>query len=299
MSDSNNDRTTMANAENSAGLQPEADETDQIAERAAQSPKAHLFVTVSHWGMVLLIVLAILSGMRLGWGYIDSPLGGQTGMWSAMIGMIAPRGSLFGVTLIDLHVSLSFAVLAMVVLYFVYLLRSRTLSRLRLTSRDIQKLREGMNNGTFWRNKPALWSANVLVYWVSFLFIFLLLVSGAAMYWPDAFPMDGGPLQWIGGYATLRFLHALVAYLFIPYAIIHSILQWCFGRFWSIFKARLHLPHLRAGYAGMLFAVAYFGWFYAWSEVTQELIVERIPAHVQAPVLDGDPSDASWGLADS
>ena len=249
--------------------------------------------------MVLLIVLAILSGMRIGWGYIDSHFGGQIGWWSSFIGSIAPTGTLFSINVIDLHVTLAFAVLATVVLYFIYLRRSHSLTRLRVTSRDIEKLREGVNNGNFWRNKRALWSANLLVYWMSFLFIFVLLLSGAAMYWPDAFPLDGGPLDWIGGYTTIRFLHGFVAYLFIPYAILHSVLQWCFGRFWSIFKARFHLPHLRAGVVGMLFGVAYFGWFYAWSEVTQELVVEQIPAAIEAPVLDGDPSDAAWRLANS
>jgi len=299
MSDNEKQPTTPIDEVTTAPISLNLDDTDPSDGRAPQSPRAHLFVTLSHWSMVLLIVLAILSGMRLGWGYIDSPFGGQTGWWSAMIGSIAPAGTMFGVNLIDLHVTLAFGVLATVVLYFIYLLRSRTLTRLRFTSRDMQKMREGINNGDFWRNKRALWSANLLVYWVSFLFIFVLLLSGAVMYWPDAFPMDGGPLEWIGGYTIFRFLHAFIAYLFIPYAILHSVLQWCFGRFWTIFKARFHLPHLRAGFVGMLFGVAYFGWFYAWSEVPQELIAERIPSAVEAPTIDGDPSDAAWKIADS
>ena len=299
MSNDNDDRATPDSSANNSQLQPDLDDTDPSDGRAPQSPRAHLFVTISHWSMVLLIVLAIVSGMRLGWGYIESPFGGQTGWWSSLIGSIAPTGTMFGVNLIDLHVTLAFAVLATVVLYFIYLLRSRTLTRLRFTSRDLQKMREGINKGDFWRNKRALWSANLLVYWMSFLFIFVLLLSGAVMYWPDAFPMDGGPLEWIGGYTAFRFLHGFIAYLFIPYAILHSVLQWCFGRFWTIFKARFHLPHLRAGFVGMLFGVAYFGWFYAWSEVPQELIAERIPSAVKAPILDGDPSDAAWKIADS
>lgn len=299
MSDIEKSTPEMVGEAHISRIQPNSDDTDPSEGRAPQSPKAHLFVTVSHWSMVLLIVLAILSGMRLGWGYVDSHFGGQAGWWSSLIGSIAPAGTMFGVPLINLHVILAFAVVGTVVLYFIYLRRSRTLTRLRFTTRDVQKMREGVNNGNFWRNKQALWSANLLVYWVSFLFIVVLLLSGAVMYWPDAFPMDGGPLEWVGGYTTFRFLHGFVAYLFIPYAILHSVLQWCFGRFWTIFKARLHMPHLRAGFVGMLFGIAYFGWFFAWSEVPDELIVERIPSAMQAPVLDGDPNDAVWKIADS
>jgi len=149
MSDSQDNHNERGQVDGATEPQPDRDETVEETARTQQTYKTHLFVTVSHWGMVLLIVLAILSGMRLGWGYIDSSFGGEVGMWSALIGAIAPKGSLFGVNLIDLHVTVSFGVLAVVVLYFVYLLRSRTLTRLRFTSRDMQKLREGMNSGSF------------------------------------------------------------------------------------------------------------------------------------------------------
>ena len=112
----NQDNPKSSQAEGTVKPEPEPTKADQATGRAAQSPRAHLFVTVSHWGMVLLIVLAILSGMRLGWGYIDSPLGGQKGLWASIIGSIAPTGTMFGVPMIDLHVMLAFAVLAVVVL---------------------------------------------------------------------------------------------------------------------------------------------------------------------------------------
>ncbi len=69
---------------------------------------------------------------------------------------------MFGVNLIDMHVTLAFAVLATVVLYFIYLRRSRALARLRLTSRDIDKMREGINRATSGAIS-GLWSANLLV----------------------------------------------------------------------------------------------------------------------------------------
>ena len=289
---------------NPTSMTDEQDEMSQIyrdvlrlAKRTPTTAKAHLFVTICHWSMVFLISLSILSGMRLGWGYIESPLGGQTGIWSDLIGAIAPKGTLLGINLIELHVSLVFFMLAVAILYVTYLLRSRTVSRLTITSRDIEKLQEGLREKNFWQNKRALWSANVLVYWMAFLFLLLLFVTGTMMYWPEWSPISWAPLTWLGGYSTVRFVHGLVAYLFIPYAVLHSVLQWFFGRFWSIFKVRVYLPHLRAGFIGMVFALTCFGWLYAWNDVPRELTVARIPESVKAPVLDGDASDPVWSHA--
>ena len=43
--------------------------------RAPRSPRAQLFVTISHWSMVVLLTLSLLSGMRIGWGYVESAAG--------------------------------------------------------------------------------------------------------------------------------------------------------------------------------------------------------------------------------
>jgi thiosulfate reductase cytochrome b subunit len=298
---------TVALTQASNKSTPMADEQDEtsetyrdvlrLANRTPTTAKAHLFVAICHWSMVLLIVLSILSGMRIGWAYIESPLGGETGIWSNFIGSIAPKGTLFGINLIELHVSLVFFMLAVAILYVVYLSRSRTVARLRVTTRDIEKLKESFREKNFLTNKPALWSANLLVYWMAFFFLLVLLITGTMMYWPDWSPISWAPVEWIGGYATIRLVHGLVAYLFIPYAILHSVLQWFFGRFWSIFKVRVYLPHIRAGFVGMVFALTCFGWLYAWNDVPRQLTIAPIPESVKAPVLDGDASDPVWSYA--
>src|SRR5919109_2229304 len=93
--------------------------------------KAHLFVTICHWGMVILLTLNLLSGMRIGWGYVESPLGGATGTWGALIAAIAPKGTMFGINLLTLHVMLAFFMLLVAGVYVGYLVRSRTTRRLR------------------------------------------------------------------------------------------------------------------------------------------------------------------------
>jgi cytochrome b subunit of formate dehydrogenase len=267
------------------------------ASRPAKTAKAHLFVTICHWSMVLLITLSLLSGMRLGWGYLESPLGGERGTWAAMLDAIAPKGSLLGINLIVLHVALSFFMLAVVVVYVIYVFRSRASRRMRLTSRDLRKLQDGVKQKNFWRNKPALWSANLIVYWISFLFVILLFITGITMYYLEWRLLDWQVFKWVGGYSAMRLLHALIAYLLIPYTILHMVLQWFFGRFWSIFKAQLYLPHIRAGLIGLVFGITLLGSLYMWNEQPMTLTVPAIPEHLQVPVLDGNASDPVWSYA--
>jgi|GEM_PF-689722 len=274
-----------------------AAESGPAKERTAkpkQSAKAHLFVTITHWAMVILLLLALLSGMRIGWGYTESPLGGEQGLWASFLNSIAPKGDLFGFNLIDLHVPLALFMIAVSAVYAIYMFRSRASKRLRVTGKDMEKLQKGLRAGNFWRNKAALWSANLIVYWVAFVFVIVLVGTGLAMYFLNSGLADFGPMEYVGGYSTVRLLHGLIAYLLIPYTILHSLLQWFFGRFWSIFKAQLYRPHMRAGAIGLVFGVIWFGWLYAWNEKPLSMTVARLPATVSPPVLDGIENEAAW-----
>ena len=243
--------------------------------------------------MVLFLVLSLLSGMRIGWGYLESPLGGSTGLWGTVLTTIAPQGSMFGVNLMTLHVVMAFLMLLVTGVYVAYLLRSHTSRRLQVTRQDLRKLWGGLRTGTFWRNKPALWSANVLVYWVAFLCIGILVVTGVALY-----RLDWGLSTGLGGYSLVRLLHGLVAYLLIPYTVLHILLQWFFGRFWTIFKAQLYRPHIRAGLSGLALTLPIIGGLYVWNDIPTTLTVKRIAGGLSAPVLDGDPGDQVWRHAE-
>ena len=300
MSAAENELETFKSADNTTGLQPNPDEAVRTAgsKRKPITRKTHLFVTICHWSMVILIALNLASGMRLGWGHIESRLGGgSNGTWSAILGAIAPKGALLGVNLITLHVTLAFFMFAVIGVYIVYLFWSRASHRMRLTSHDLRKLRTGMKAKNFWRNKAALWSANLLVYWVSFLFLSVLIVTGAMLYWLEWSPLDWAPFRLLGGYPSVRLLHGIVAYLFVPYIILHSVLQWFFGNFWSIFKAQLYRPHIRAGVIGLVIGLPVAGGLFAWNENLTTLTATRIHGDLQAPVLDGDSSDPVWSRA--
>src|SRR5205085_3891290 len=72
--------------------------------RSPRTPKAQLFVTVSHWAMTVLLALNLLSGMRIGWGYQESPLGGMRGALGKMFMAISPIDTMLGLNIIVLHV---------------------------------------------------------------------------------------------------------------------------------------------------------------------------------------------------
>jgi thiosulfate reductase cytochrome b subunit len=259
-----------------------------------RSAKAHLFVTISHWSMTLLLALNLITGMRLGWGYNESPLGGAEGVWGQMLAALSPKGTLFGVNIITLHVTSAFLMLFVVGLYVGYLIKSRAGQRMKLTRADMQKLVAGLRSGSFWRNKAALWSANLLVYWVAFAFIAVLVVTGIALY-----RVDLGLSTALGGYSLTRVLHAVVGYLFIPYVVLHSVLQWFFGRFWTIFKAQLWWPHVRAGLIASVLAIPVVAGAYLLDDATETLTASRMTGEFAAPVLDGDPGDPIWARAEA
>jgi hypothetical protein len=178
--------------------------------------------------------------------------------------------------------------------YVGYLLRSRASRRLQLTGQDLRKLALGFRARNFWRNKAALWSANLLVYWAAFCMIAVLGITGLALY-----RLEWGLSTALGGYDTVRLIHAVVAYLLIPYTIVHTILQWSFGRFWTIFKAQFYQPHLRAGLVALAIVLPVVAGLYLWNEIPETLTVVHLRGDVRAPVLDGDPSDPAWSRANA
>jgi len=262
----------------------------------ARSPRAHLFVTLCHWSMVFLLTCSMLSGMRIGWGFIDSPLIGPKGFLSRIANAITPTGTIFGINLNTFHIWSVFLMFAVTGVYLVYLFRSRASKRLRLTVKDLKNLTPaGIRVNGFWRYKQALWSANLLTYWLAFAILGVLLVTGFSLYRPD-----WELAKILGGHQTARYLHGLFAYLLIPYIILHSVLQWCFGRFWTIFKAQIYRPHLVAGLVGLIVALPVAWGLYSWNEMSIDtLMVKRIPSGVAVPVLDGKANDPAWASAQS
>ncbi|MGE0821424.1 MAG: ethylbenzene dehydrogenase-related protein [Candidatus Binatia bacterium] len=261
--------------------------------REKSGAKAHFFVTLTHWSMATLLVLNLLSGMRIGWGYTESLLWGAHSWIGGVSQALAPKGTLFGINLITFHVWSSFLMLLMTGIYVVYLFRSRAVKRLHITKKDLQHLTWArIRVSSFWHSKPALWSANLITYWVAFGSFGVLLLTGLALY-----RLDWGLSSLMGGQEVVRWIHGIFAYVLIPYMLVHSILQWAFGRFWAIFKAQLYRPHMIAGAIGVAVSIPLVWGFYAFDSVPDTLTAHHIPANVKPPVLDGYANDPVWDHA--
>ena len=205
--------------------------------------------------------------MRIGWGYVESPLGGSAGVWGATLGAVAPKGTLFGVNLITFHVVSAFVMLLVAGVYVGYLFRSRASRRLQMTSgppeadaRDPRGELLAEQGGPVVREPARLLGR-------------LLHDRGAGDHRRGALPARLGLATVLGGYETVRLVHGIVAYMLLPYTIVHAILQWVFGRFWSIFKAQFYQPHLRAGLVSLAIVLPVIAGLYLWNEVPETLTV--------------------------
>ena len=251
--------------------------------------KPHLFVTCCHWAMVVLLVLSFISGARITWSYLESGWYG----WG-LLDAISPKGALWGKNLVMLHILLSFFVIGVAGVYALYLFQSGASRRMRMGKQTLQRLRQGaFVNGWRW-NKSALWVGNQLVYWLGFIFVAVFVLTGIALY-----QVDWGLTVMFGGYETTRWLHSFLAYLLLPYTVLHMLLQWSFGRFWTIFRAQFYAPHIRAGLNGLAIFFPIAMAYYVASEIPTSLNAKLIPPTMQAPQLDGDASDPVWKHADA
>jgi hypothetical protein len=240
--------------------------------------------------MALLLILNLLTGMRLGWGYSDSQLGGFNGPWANILHVLAPRGSLLGVNVLTLHITLAFLLLLTAGVYIGYLVRSKASQRLRVTAYAVQQLRRGFRRGCWWRHRPTLWAANLVLYWVIFAMIVVLTMTGVALY-----RVDWG-LHRLGGYATMRLVHGLMAYGFVPCVLLHVALQWAFRGLASIFGAQFARPHLQAGAVSLAVTLPLLGMFYIWDKWPTTLVAARLPAATGLALLNDD-SDPLWERA--
>ena len=128
--------------------------------RETRFPRPHLFVTLSHWAMVILLGLSFITGIRLTWGDLEAPLHA----WSMPFASVAPKGTLFGINIITLHVVISFFMLGVAGTYAAYMLRSGASRRLRVNRQTFQRLRQGaFERGLKW-NRSSLWAGNLIAY---------------------------------------------------------------------------------------------------------------------------------------
>ena len=130
----------------------------QYGRRSSDKPatrKSQFFVTFCHWSMVALLIIETATGMRMGWGYAESPLGGPAGFWSPLLNSLAPRGEFFGFNIMTVHNICAWLLLIDVIVYLVYLFRSSAFKRIKVSNSDIQTVKQFADKGDFWQSKKA------------------------------------------------------------------------------------------------------------------------------------------------
>ena len=254
--------------------------------------KSQCFVTLCHWSMALLLALNLATGMRLSWANLTSPLGGDHTLWAWVLNTLAPAGDLWGVSVLRIHLTCAWLILITAGIYMAYMVGSGASRRLRLHRRDWRAVARTIWENVFWHNKVALWSANLIVYWLLFVLIILLVLTGVALY-----RTDWGLYQVVGGYKMALLLHALSAYLLLPSVLLHGLLQWRFGTIRAIVQARFYRPHLKAGLMGMAIVLPIVTGLYVLNDLPMILVAPRLATPGPVPILDGDARDPVWTQA--
>jgi len=139
---------------------------DAPTSRPARKCKAHFCVTLCHGSMVTLLVLTLFTGMRLGRGFLDSPLGGPHGRWSAVLRAMAPTGVRCGVDLSTVHCTGAWLLLLHAGIYPGYMFYAKAARRLRMPGKHLGPLCRGIRTGGCQRSTG--WSASLLVSWFAF-----------------------------------------------------------------------------------------------------------------------------------
>ncbi len=149
---------------------------------------------ILHWLFVAAFVVALVSGLRIA---TETP----ERTWINMLDVVLPRASVW-----TLHMQAAVVLVAVAVGYVVYLVRSGLVRRVKL---DKVRL-----SGLFGGGQTRLGALIALMYWIFFVTMTMLLVSGGLLYFGLYSGYDVAMLHWVGTWVILAFvvLHVLTQY---------------------------------------------------------------------------------------
>jgi hypothetical protein len=149
---------------------------------------------ILHWTFVAAFAVALVSGLRIATETPDRT-------WINWFDMVLPRDSVW-----IAHMQAAIVLVAVAIGYLVYMLRSGLGRRVQI---DKVRLR-----GLFGRGQARLSAVIALMYWIFFITMFGLLVSGGALYFGFYSGYDVAMLHWVGTWVILAFvvLHVLTQY---------------------------------------------------------------------------------------
>ena len=149
---------------------------------------------ILHWTFVAAFSVALVTGLRIATETPDRT-------WINLFDIVLPRDSVWVA-----HMQAAVVLVAVAIGYIVYMLRSGLGRRVQL---DKVRLR-----GLFGRGQSRLSAVIALMYWIFFVTMAGLLVSGGALYFGFYSGYDVAMLHWVGTWVILAFvvLHVLTQY---------------------------------------------------------------------------------------
>jgi hypothetical protein len=149
---------------------------------------------ILHWVFVAAFAVALVSGLRIA---AESP----ERTWINLFDIVLPRDSVWLI-----HMQAAVVLVAVAIGYIVYLVRSGLGRRVQL---DKVRLR-----GLFGRGQARLSALIALMYWIFFITMSVLLISGGLLYFGFYSGYDVARLHWVGTWVILAFvvLHVLTQY---------------------------------------------------------------------------------------
>jgi hypothetical protein len=149
---------------------------------------------ILHWLFVAAFAIALFSGLRIA---TESP----ERTWINLFDFFLPRESAW-----TAHMQAAVVLVAVALGYTIYMIRSGLGRRVKL---DKVRLR-----GLFSRGQARLSAVNALLYWIFFVTMVTLLVSGGLLYFGFYSGYDVAMLHWVGTWVILGFaaLHLLAQY---------------------------------------------------------------------------------------
>lgn len=149
---------------------------------------------ILHWTFVAAFAVALVTGLRIATETPDRT-------WINWFDLVLPRDSVW-----IAHMQAAIVLVAVAIGYIVYMLRSGLGRRVQL---DRVRLR-----GLFGRGQARLGAVIALMYWIFFIAMSGLLVSGGLLYFGFYSGYDVAMLHWVGTWVILAFvvLHVLTQY---------------------------------------------------------------------------------------
>jgi hypothetical protein len=149
---------------------------------------------ILHWTFVAAFAVALVTGLRIATETPDRT-------WINWFDMVLPRDSVW-----IAHMQAAIVLVAVAIGYVVYMLRTGLGRRVQV---DKVRLR-----GLFGRGQARLSAVIALMYWVFFISMLGLLVSGGLLYFGFYSGYDVAMLHWVGTWVILAFvvLHVLTQY---------------------------------------------------------------------------------------